>query len=69
MKDYESPRDDRLSLGRYIDFYNHERPHQALACQTPASLFLADKTTISQEKILLTDPLLLSKFLDHLNSN
>jgi putative transposase len=26
-------------LGRYFWFYNHERPHQALAYRTPAEVY------------------------------
>jgi putative transposase len=26
-------------LKRYFPFYNHERPHQALGYQTPASVY------------------------------
>jgi len=34
--DYASPREARLGIGRYIDFYNVERPHQALGYARPA---------------------------------
>lgn len=37
--DYASPREARQSLARYLDFYNHERPHQALNYQTPAEVY------------------------------
>ncbi len=33
---YLSPEGARLSLGRYIDYYCHERPHQAWGNFTPA---------------------------------
>jgi putative transposase len=36
---YVSPREARASLGRYLAFYNHERPHQALAYRTPAEVY------------------------------
>jgi len=62
LKDYESPREARQSLGNYINFYNYTRPHQSLEYQTPASLFLADTPTFLQEKILLTSPDFVSKF-------
>lgn len=35
LKDYEGVRDARESLGQYFEFYNHERPHQALGYRTP----------------------------------
>lgn len=40
LKDYGSPKEARKELTNYLAFYNHERPHQALNYQTPASFFL-----------------------------
>jgi putative transposase len=37
--DYASPREARAGLSRYLAFYNHERPHQALTYQTPAEVY------------------------------
>ena len=42
LKDYGNPREARQSLGRYLEFYNHERPHQSLKYRTPAELFLGE---------------------------
>lgn len=39
LNDYVSPRDARLSLARYFQFYNFVRPHQALDYQTPAQVY------------------------------
>jgi putative transposase len=39
--DYASPKEARQSLSAYLDFYNHRRPHQALAYRTPAEVYLA----------------------------
>jgi len=36
---YTSPREARLGLTRYLDFYNHARLHQALAYRTPAEVY------------------------------
>jgi len=33
------PKEARASLARYLDFYNHRRPHQALAYRTPAEVY------------------------------
>jgi putative transposase len=39
LTEYATPRDARHGLGRYFQFYNGERPHQALAYQTPAAVY------------------------------
>jgi putative transposase len=39
LHDYASPREARDGLARYLQFYNHERPHQALSYQTPAEVY------------------------------
>jgi putative transposase len=39
LHEYSTPREARQSLSDYIDFYNHERPHQALDYRTPAALY------------------------------
>jgi putative transposase len=36
---YESPRAATRGLEHYFTFYNHERPHQALAYRTPAEVY------------------------------
>lgn len=39
LTEYNSPREARRGLGQYLQFYNHERPHQSLDYQTPAQLY------------------------------
>ena len=39
LKDYEDVSMVRTSLARYFQFYNHERPHQALGYKTPAAVY------------------------------
>lgn len=39
LKEYASPREARLGLGDYLDFYNYRRLHQALDYQTPAQIY------------------------------
>jgi putative transposase len=41
LNDYQSPREARVGLTRYFDFYNFERPHQALDYRTPAVAYAA----------------------------
>lgn len=41
LHEYRSPREARQGLSRYFDFYNHERPHQALSYHTPAQVHFA----------------------------
>lgn len=40
LKSYESVAELRNSLVTYFNFYGYERPHQALAGQTPAKVYL-----------------------------
>lgn len=39
-KEYASPREARMSIGKFIQYYNQERPHQALGYHTPAEVYL-----------------------------
>jgi putative transposase len=43
LRDYVTVPDARSGIGRYLRFYNHERLHQSLKYQTPASIYLAGK--------------------------
>jgi len=44
IHDYSSPREARQALTRYFNFYNLERPHQALEYQTPAEVYFHQGT-------------------------
>lgn len=39
LHDYVDVRESRCGLGRYFQFYNRERPHQALAYRTPHEVY------------------------------
>lgn len=41
LRDYRSVREARISLGRYFEFYNNERPHQSLGYKTPSEVYYA----------------------------
>jgi putative transposase len=36
---YETPREARAGIGRYLEYYNNERPHQSLGYRTPAQVY------------------------------
>ena len=39
LRDYADGWQAKKSLGRYFDFYGHERPHQALGYRTPSEVY------------------------------
>jgi putative transposase len=39
LYDYATPREARQGLTRYFEFYDHERPHQALEYRIPAEVY------------------------------
>lgn len=39
LNQYETPRDARIGINRYLRFYNTERPHSSLQYQTPESVY------------------------------
>lgn len=39
LKAYDSVREARESIGRYLDFYNTRRPHSRLDSQTPDEVY------------------------------
>jgi putative transposase len=47
LKAYAGGKEARVGIGGYFDFYNLERPHQALGYQTPAEVFINGKKTAS----------------------
>ncbi len=49
LHEYTTPREARQSLSDYIEFYNNERPHQALGYQTPAAIYRRTETPRASE--------------------
>jgi putative transposase len=43
LHDYTSPREARRGLSEYLEFYNHQRPHQSLGYCTPAGVYFKDQ--------------------------
>jgi len=43
LKDYSDPPDAVRNLGLYFNFYNAQRPHQALNYQTPEAVYFGIK--------------------------
>src|SRR5205085_3625825 len=41
LKGYETPKEVFAGLGEYFQYYNWERPHQALDYRTPAAIYHA----------------------------
>jgi len=39
LRDYQTPVEARLGLGRYFRYYNHRRRHRSLGRRTPASVY------------------------------
>ena len=39
LNEYDSPRQTQHSIGTYMNYYNHERPHQSLGYLTPAQVY------------------------------
>jgi len=46
---YESPKEARQQLSRYLRFYNETRPHQALGYRTPAEVYFRSHQTNPKE--------------------
>src|SRR5947207_934800 len=45
--EYESPKDARQHLRDYLQFYNHQRLHQALDYRPPAALYFAPRSCVN----------------------
>jgi putative transposase len=43
LRSYDTPRDARTGISRYMDYYNNLRPHQSLSYQTPAEVYLGSR--------------------------
>lgn len=46
LKAYDSVREARESIGRYLDFYNNRRPHSSLDSQTPDEVYFKSRPAL-----------------------
>ena len=57
LKAYESVAEARAGIGAYLNFYNNERPHQALDYRTPAQVFEEGRNQDHQPQVSVTPEL------------
>lgn len=43
LKSYETVADAKKELAKFVEFYNYQRPHQALKYKTPAEVYFANE--------------------------
>jgi len=55
LKNYQTPREARTGLQRYLEFYNYQRPHQALSYQTPAEIYFGYQNGLELSQIEMED--------------
>jgi putative transposase len=55
LNDYQTPREARIGLMNYFEFYNYHRPHQSLQYQTPAEVYLAGKNIVQLAQLEMED--------------
>ena len=55
LNNYQTPREARLGLQRYLEFYNYQRPHQALSYKTPAEVYFGDRRGIQLSRLEMED--------------
>lgn len=49
LHEYQTPKEARRELTRYLTFYNEKRPHQSLAYRTPAAVYFGAVETHIQK--------------------
>jgi putative transposase len=47
LHDYAHPKEARQQLAHYFEFYNYQRPHQALDYRTPAQLYFGQEARLN----------------------
>jgi len=46
LKSYDSVKQARQELSKFVDFYNYQRPHQSLDYKTPAEVYFASSEAL-----------------------
>lgn len=41
LRDYKTVKEAKMALARYFEFYNNERPHQAIGYRTPREVYFS----------------------------
>jgi len=67
LSDYDTPRAARLGLTRYLEFYDLDRPHQALGYRTPAEVYF-DPTLVRSRRLVGAEPKLVGSVVDGLGT-
>ena len=52
LRDYKTVREAKNGLARYCEFYNNERPHQALGYRTPREVYFSQTVEHSDVRTL-----------------
>lgn len=52
LNEYETPRQARQCIARFIHIYNHARPHQSLNYRTPAEVHMAQEVKSSSNSLV-----------------
>ncbi len=55
LNDYQTPREARIGLTNYFEFYNYHRPHQSLQYQTPAEVYITGENPVQLSQIEMED--------------
>src|SRR5206468_8121324 len=54
LKGYADGRETKAGIGEWLAFYNHQRPHQALANRTPMTVWRDGAGTLGDEAVDMT---------------
>jgi putative transposase len=54
LKAYSDAQEARREIGRYIRFYNIQRPHQSLGYRTPAEVYSAGPVAVVKKRMLIS---------------